>query len=150
MWAGRSSRRALWGADDLLRWVALITVGFVMIVAAWFVVSGEAQFAEQVGMADLAVGGLLVACAGHVMWVLSGRRAVGERRRFLLGDPGRIVLPADRPGVAVSGEEQLVAGAGTKLFHRPNCRLVVGRDWPVTSREELVRAGRVPCGVCLR
>ena len=140
----------MWGSEDLLRWVALSFGGLVMVVAAWFVSSGEARFDRQMAMLNLAVGGAVVACVGHVVWVLEGRRAVGERRRALLGEP----LPSGGVGSEVDGRvagcevDGLVAGVGTRLFHRAGCPLAEGRGWSVGSREEQVGAGRAPCGVC--
>jgi hypothetical protein len=140
----------LWGPEDLLRWVALSAAGLVMVLAAWYVSSGEARFGRQVGMLNLAVGGVVVACLGHVVWVLEGRRAVGERRRALLGEP----LETGGVGSEVHGRvaacevDGFVAGVGTRLFHRSGCPLAEGRGWSVGSREEHVGAGRVACGVC--
>ena len=140
----------MWGSEDLLRWVALSVAGLVMVVAGWYVSSGEGRFGRQVGMLDLAVAGVVVACVGHVVWVLEGRRAVGERRRALLGEPLRSGGVGSEVDGRVAGCEVdgLVAGVGTRLFHRAGCPLAEGRGWSVGSREELVGAGRVPCGVC--
>jgi hypothetical protein len=154
MAAGRAPRRdrgrVLWGSEDLLRWVALSVAGLGMVVAGWYVSSGEGRFGRQVGMLDLAVAGVVVACVGHVVWVLEGRRAVGERRRALLGEPLRTAAAGTDGAARIPGSDTdgFVAGVGTRLFHRTGCPLADGRGWSVGSRDEHVEAGRVACGVC--
>ena len=152
----RSSSRggSAWGVEDLFRWVLFVGAGLTMVLVAWFSASGEARFgSEQIQMLDLAVAGLVLTCVGHVLWVSIGRRAVGERRRLLLGEGTLLGIRADGAGVVAGARvvdegDTLVAGLGTRLFHRATCTLADGRGWPPKSRDEHLLADRVPCGVC--
>jgi hypothetical protein len=139
---------SLWSAQDFLRWVGFEVVGLSMVVAGWFVASGQGHYTDQMGPSTLAVGGLTVTCVGHAMWVLRGRRAVGQRYGRLLRQPWLAVTRASGED-RVSGDSQaLVAGAGLRFFHRRECLLAAGRSWDELSREEHVAAGRMPCGAC--
>jgi hypothetical protein len=148
--ARRAVRRppSLWSAQDLLRWLGLEVVGLSMCVAGWFLAAGEGRYTDQIAPSTLAVGGVTAACVGHAMWVLRGRRAVGQRYEELLRQPWLIGAPtSDRRRVSVDSEV-LVAGAGLKFFHRADCLLAADRSWRVLSREEHSAAGRAPCGAC--
>jgi hypothetical protein len=158
--------RALWGAEDFLRWVLAVGVGGIVIIVAWYMCSGDASFNQQIGPTNIAVAGMVLAGLGNAIWLLRGRRTLGERRRALLGDP----YPGARMGesmgavTGVSGapspsgaattlagmvEPQLfVAGADLALFHRPECALAEGRRWDAATRDEQTGAGRRACGVC--
>jgi hypothetical protein len=150
--------RALWKADDLLRWGFMLAIGAVAIGVSWYVCAGDANFNQQIGPADAAVGGLLVAGLGNATWLLRGRRALGERRRTLLGDGPAAVQPSVRrvqEARPVSDErpsdsgELYVAGAGLERFHRSDCALAAGREgWQAMTRQGHQTAGRRPCDVC--
>jgi hypothetical protein len=156
--ASASSRPLPWGADDLLRWGITIGIGAIVVGVSWYVCAGEASFGQQVGPADAAIAGLLVAAVGNASWLLKGRRAVGERRRALLPD----VEPAPVAPVHVGGTgsfvvepesasetDRFVAGAGMERYHRADCALASGREgWESLTRDEHKAAGRRPCGVC--
>jgi hypothetical protein len=139
---------SLWSAQDFLRWVGLEVVGLSMVVAGWFVASGQGHYTDQIGPSTLAVGGLTVACVGHAMWVLRGRRAVGERYGRLLRQPWLVGTRPSREDRVTADSPVLVAGAGLRFFHRHECPLAAGRSWTALSRDDHVLAGRVPCGAC--
>jgi hypothetical protein len=156
-----ASRRALWSAEDFMRWVLAIGAGGIVVAVSWYVCSGDVSFDKQIGPLDAAVAGLVLAGLGNVMWLMRGRRVLGERRRALLPDPVMAVASAgtvrrvsgDAGGaaaVAGDGAEAglLVAGAGMVRFHRPDCALAAGRGWSGATRTEHEGLGRQPCGVC--
>jgi len=158
--ARAASRTLLWRAEDLIRWGITVGLGGIVIAVAWYVCAGDASFDQQVGPADAAVGGLLLAGIGNAVWLLQGRRALGERRRTLLPDvaapeptvtrvtdAGAVPMPA--PGETTAQAGLFVAGAGLERYHRPGCALASGRsDWTGMTRAEHEVAGRRPCGVC--
>jgi hypothetical protein len=82
----------------------------------------------------------------NAFWLMSGRRAVGERRARLLVAPAGSASPS----VNAHGPErvQLVALRGGSRFHRQTCPLVDGKSVVVSSRARHERDGRAPCGVC--
>jgi hypothetical protein len=139
-------------------------VGGVVIVVAWYICSGDASFNRQIGPLDAAVGGAVLAGLGNVMWLMRGRRAIGERRRALLPDPVEAAIApvrvgpsagevatgawADDGGPAARDPELFVAGQGLVRFHRAECALAVGRSWEPASRQQHEDVGRLPCGVC--
>jgi hypothetical protein len=123
-----------------------------MWFVGWYLASGEIKYSRQIGPANLAVAGLLVAGAGHVAYLMRGRRAVGERRRRLLGDP--TLAPAGRAAATPAAlhldgaASETTAGDGMMRYHRKGCPLAAGRNWAVRSAEEQEAAGRIPCGAC--
>jgi hypothetical protein len=42
----------------------------------------------------------------------------------------------------------VVMGAGTTRFHRADCEMVAGRNWPSVTRQEALDEVRRPCGMC--
>ena len=145
--------RRLWSPEDVLRWIALVGGGLVMCVIAWYVAAGKTNFHQQGGQTNLAIGGLIAAGAGHTMWIMRGRRAVSERRRALLRDP--VEAPLAHSVFAVWPYEGArpqspvtVGGEGMQHYHRADCPLAAGRDWPSAPVDEQEAAGRTPCGVC--
>ena len=152
-------RRVLWSAEDFVRWILAIGAGGVVLAVSWYVCSGDASFNKQIGPLDAAVGGLVLSGLGNAMWLMRGRRVLGERRRALLPDP---VLAAAGPvgalrkvsgvpdvgGAATGDPGVFVAGEGMVRFHRPDCALAAGRGWAAASRGDHENLGRLPCGVC--
>ena len=136
-----------WTGEDVLRWAATTAFAAAVCVVAWYLAGRDARFASQVGPANLAVAGLVIAGYAQAAWLLRGRRAVGLRsRRLLVVQPGKGArLPANRQ----SGDgARLVAGPRLVYFHRPDCALTEGRRWPAAPAAEHVAQGRSPCGVC--
>jgi hypothetical protein len=121
-------------------------------VVAWWNASGRPFFDKQVPVAVVAIGGLLIALWGHVVWILRGRQAIGERRLRFLPDVVETASPGAVPGTApgtTPGMPLLVAGAGLRRYHHPSCPLAAGRDWDAATEAEHASAGRRPCGVCI-
>ena len=152
------ARPLLWGAEDLLRWAITTGLGGIVIVVGWYIAAGEATFAQQVGPLDAALAGLVLSGVGNLVWLLHGRRALGERRRLLLPDvadatasaAGHVVVAGLAPTVgAATVDDVFLAGEGMERFHRPECALAAGRrGWTTATRREHEAAGRRPCGVC--
>jgi hypothetical protein len=141
----------LWRPEDFMRWVLTVGLGGIVLVASWYVCAGDASFYRQIGPLNGAVAGVIIAGLGNVMWLLRGRRMIGERRRALLPDPV-VVAAGDEvaTGTAPSASdlELYVAGEGLARFHRPGCTLAVGRSWTGAPRQAHLELGRRPCGVC--
>jgi hypothetical protein len=80
-----------WAGRALVVVVVLNVIGVGAIVGGWLWASGRTVLADQFPAANLTVVGLIVAGAGNVAWLLSGRRAVGRAKVALFGPLG------DRP-----------------------------------------------------
>ncbi|MGH9035521.1 MAG: hypothetical protein ACRD0O_07125 [Acidimicrobiia bacterium] len=135
------ARAPLWSRSDGRRLTALVGIGAVVIAAAWFFAAGRSDAGDQVPLVSLSLLGVLVSMVGGFGWLRRGRRAVGHRTRLLLGSaPGATM---DAP-VAF----ELVAGPGAKWFHRADCPLVEGRNWPAAPGSTHESAGRRACPAC--
>lgn len=133
--------RVPWAVGDAVGLYLATLAGLVMIFVAWYNASGSDRLSTMVAWTNLGVGGIIVSGTANALWLLSGRRAVGERRRWLLE-----VTDEDQPMETRS--ERLVAGPGMTRFHLESCPLVVGKSATAASRKEHAAAGRRPCGVC--
>lgn len=129
-------------------------IGLATVIFGWYGVSGTDRLSAQMEWADAAVGGALVAATGNVMWILSGRRAVGLRRaaqtdRLNAFVDAQAALPVvvDTQTAELMALTGFVVLRGMTLYHRPDCRLVGGRR--VTRFNPSNRRSRRPCGVCL-
>jgi hypothetical protein len=143
-----------WRVSDAVTLAACTFVGASVVIFAWYGASGTDRLSAQVEWADLAVVGALVAAAGNVVWVLSGRRAVGLRRAAqmehlgLFLDSRLAVAGADEsPTLELLLDAGLVAVKGLTLYHRADCPLVSGRR--VARYTARNGSTREPCGVCI-
>ena len=128
---------------------ALVTLGWVAMVAGWYEAAGRVRVEEQVSWAVLSVGGVTAVALATVTLVLAARRRVEERLRFVLAAVDEDDHPAPW-AVTVEGIGSLVAAEGMARYHLASCRLAQGK--PVRGMDRLAHeaAGRRPCGVCLR
>jgi len=144
-----TSRPLPWRLGDLLALYAALAVAATMLFISWWETSGTARQSDQFMWVNVGVAGTVVFGAGAAVWLLTGRRAIGERRLALLPD----VADALRVTPAVSGEEsepdqRLVATSSMKHYHRAGCVLAIGKPVQVLSEAGHRGEGRHPCGVC--
>jgi hypothetical protein len=135
--------RVPWAVGDAIGLYLGTLAGLVMIFVAWYNASGSGHLATLVAWTNLGVGGIIVSGTANALWLLSGRRAVGERRRWLVEEPAP--MPDEIPQTKGL---RLLAGPGMTRFHLENCPLVVGKAATAASRQQHVADGRRPCGVC--
>lgn len=135
------ARVPLWSKSDGRRLAVLMGIGAVIVAVAWFFAAGRDDAGDQLAFVSLSLLGVLVCTAGSFGWLQRGRRAVGARTRLLLGSaPGARV---DAPSAA-----ELVAGPAAKWFHRSDCLLAEGRNWPAAPGSTHEAAGRRACPAC--
>jgi hypothetical protein len=139
-----------WSPGEGLQWGAVLAVGHILCLVAWWLVSREAGFQHQARWAALSVAGFVVVAYADVSWLLRARWAVIQRRRSLLpdepGDPrGTVAVTA---AIAPAQPSGVVLGEGLDHFHRPDCPLAVGKNWPPLDRDRAVAVGKRPCGMC--
>jgi hypothetical protein len=136
----------------VVRWVGLSFIALLMFLAGWFQVSGRQTLNAQMGPSEIAVGGAIVFGAANVMWIMKGRRVLGERISLSLdrfGGPDLLAEVATSTLVVSPADtDRFVAVPGTRHFHRPTCYMAANRDWIEGSEQQQRHAGRQPCGVC--
>ncbi len=144
------SRRPPWQPAELLAVLATTAVGLVVIAAGWIGVSGAVAPHKQMVWLDVAAAGVLVAGVGNGLWLLAGRRALGERRRRITAAIAGDDAPATHAAVILEVEQsdRLVAAQKMTRYHRDDCILVGDKPVRAATREAHERAGRGPCGVC--
>jgi hypothetical protein len=60
-------------------------LGLAAIVGGWLWASDRGLLGDQFPAANLAVVGLIVAGAGNISWLLSGRRTIGRAKLTMFG-----------------------------------------------------------------
>lgn len=80
-----TTARAPWNRRDRLVVAVLNAAGFAAILGGWAWASDQTIIGDQFPAANLTVVGLIVAGAGNISWLLSGRRAVGRAKLALFG-----------------------------------------------------------------
>lgn len=138
-----------WSESDVLRLCLTTAVGLVVISLTWYGVSGSADTGRQALWLNVGVAGVVISALGNCIWLLRGRRAVGERRADLISleVPEVVIEPvADR----ASGHAEtltiplgIVRAEGMSRVHRPDCPLVVGKPVLPASLGD-----GDACGVC--
>ncbi len=139
-----------WNRADLLRWAVPTAVGAVLCIVAWAISSGQARESDQAGPLFLAIVALMVSGISHALWLLRGRRAVGERQRELCTE-ARLLRPRDRvapPAAILQGAVAVLVTPGASFIHRFECTFVANRPVRHTSKAEATESGMMPCGVC--
>jgi len=142
----RAAATGPWDRTNLGRATLLIAVGALVWFIGWYQVASKASSDEQTTPLNLAIVGVLLAGAGQLSWILDGRRAVGRRRRRLIGD-GHVPSAVAKLGTDPELTEVSLVG-GRRYYHRPGCALAAGRDLETAARGEHEAAGRSACGVC--
>jgi hypothetical protein len=144
-------RSVPWQVGDLLLLYLANVGGLLLIVVAWFEASGAVSQDAQILWLDVGIVGVIVAGAGNVLWLLTGRRGVGELRRALTPAlMARFAEPSAEaaPAVPATDPGQLVAGADMTRYHRADCLLVVGKEVRLAPEETHYARGRRACQVC--
>jgi hypothetical protein len=153
--------RSPWRVTDLANALVADVLGGVLLFTGWFIAHHTTDASRALLGTDIAVGGLVVALAGNIVWLLTGLREVGRLRSALIAGSRPASVPTDRPasarrvavpagtvGDGAVAATRLVATTAMTHYHRPGCVTVAGK--PVTSaslRTHLAR-GRGPCAIC--
>jgi hypothetical protein len=143
----RPDRPVPWRLGDLLGLYVTVAIGAILLLLAWWGASGTGKFSSQIAWVNVGIFGLVVAGSGGAVWLLTGRRAVGERAQSLLPlGAARFVPETDVDG---DGAMRLVASPRMTRYHRDGCQLIVGKNVRPASEAEHRAAERRPCGMCL-
>jgi hypothetical protein len=128
-------------------YAVLAVIGAVLFFVGTGMVGNKRTYDDQVPGINLAIVGVVVANAAGVLLLLAGRRSVTARRVGVLGAVPK-AMEAVTVVTAPASSSALVGGDGLTHFHRADCAMAAGRDWPELDRAAQERAGRTPCGVC--
>ncbi len=132
-----------WSGAETVRLLGTCTIGLLAVVVAWWAAANQAALADQVSWLSLATLGFAVASWSSVRWLLRGRVAIGDRMTRLLP-----VAVFDLAAVEQAPARAITLGRAPARVHRPDCRLVAGKGWPVVAVDDPAAAGRERCGVC--
>lgn len=139
-----------WRVADIIRFYITTLLAALVIAIAWWAASGTADVSSQSAWTMVAIGGLIIAGTGNVLWILAGRTIVALRRRQLVVLPetisGAVAPDAVEPPAEDAGA--LVATESMTRYHRPDCPLAVGKDARAATLNAHRKRGRRPCGVC--
>jgi hypothetical protein len=130
-----------------LVYAVLAVIGAVLFFVGTGIVGNKKTYDDQVPGMNLAIVGVVVANAAGVLLLLAGRRSVTARRVGVLGAVPKAMEEVDVV-TAPASSVVLVGGEGLTHFHRADCVMAAGRDWPDLDRAAHERAGRTACGVC--
>lgn len=153
-----------WEPSDFVRLSVALAASGLGLVVCWYLMSGKANWHDQIPWFAGAAFSLLIMGVGVARWLLAGIRevhaalyevteAVCVERLGL--QPRAIGMPLDEQD-AVSDASSTrsttasawVTGTGMTRIHRPDCPMVAGKDvWPIENADA-VQAGLTACGVC--
>lgn len=143
-----------WTSPDLVRLAVGNVIGLILVFIAWDQSAGQVTVRQELTWFEVGVVGIGVAGLANGVWLLNGRRQVGEERVAGLGGrPGPTRRRArdndDGPHLAVPpAGHTLVAGDGMTRFHRSDCLLVTGKRVRAADVATHQAQGRSPCEVC--
>jgi len=134
-----------WTVNALLFVVMLNVIAEVVILAGWYGASTRGTVSSQVPWAETAIVGAIVAGVADCMWLLRGRRAIGERRRAVLTlETWQARSSSQVVVAAASASADLVRADGMTRVHRSGCPLVAGKKTNVVRRP----GNAARCGIC--
>lgn len=146
----RDRQRLAWGDGDIVMVSIVALVGLGAIMGAMLGASRATTPAGQATWLSMAAAGFAFSALGMCLWLLRGRRAVGERRVALISLEADHEQPAAQVGRWNGTHPQnsttpksLVRVVGMERVHRCDCPLVAGKP-----AEPASLADGEPCGVC--
>lgn len=136
--------------------VAVCIVGFVVIFLGW---NGAASFNDLRQQFPYVISGgiagLAMVALGAALLVIEAARAERAELQSSIEDLRRAIeglgsLSSNgQAGAATSGAASDLVVAGSASYHRPDCRLVGGREQPtLVSIEDAEEQGLVACRIC--
>ena len=125
--------------------------GAVLLVVAWYDISGTANVYEQMPyLVSAGFSGLALIIVGSALTV-AGRNHRVERRLAQLVDAlteAATTPPEQATTEAGSGGGQFLVAAGGQTFHRPDCLLLRDKITSAADPEAVAAGALTPCPVC--
>jgi hypothetical protein len=146
---GREPADSPWGRGNLLVLALLNALGLMGLGVAWYGVSGEATYGDQVGWIWLAVLSLTVSGIGAVYFLTVGaavvHRAMREAAHAMRAE---LVAEPEHEATASSLAGEWVTARLMTRVHRHDCPQVRGKTIHAVSGAEIAELGLKACGVC--
>lgn len=144
----RFSRPIPWRYGDLLALLGVGIAGLALVGLAFYSSNRTDDLASQVRWVNVGVVGVLLLGVGNLLWLITGRRVVGELRRVVVARVAALASAgtSDTPAVR---DESFVSSRSMTKYHLRSCPLVRGKAVRASSLATHDRRGRRPCGVCL-
>lgn len=130
-----------------MRLVAANAAALILVVLAWYQISGENSIRTQLTWLEVCIGGAVIAAIVDAHWLLRGRRMVNQATAAALEPLRELDLGFDTVDVPRQADAEPVLWVpGTERFHRADCALVAGKDVRVVTAAQ--RGQLEGCEVC--
>lgn len=139
-----------WTARDLTALLRLGLLGAAAVATGWIGGSGTVVLSRQAGWLGFAVVGNLLAGTAMVGWLLGGLRSVRQLKQEVVAELDERWPASVTQAGAILDPTGLVSLDGASRYHRASCRLVQGKATKLGTPAAHRKAGRQPCGVCVR
>ena len=139
-----------WRPGHLIGLWLTTMIGMGLIALAWYGTSGRTDLGEQMPFLESGILGVVAMGVADGLWLLRGRRAVGERRARLLPMVEERDASAQAPFAPIQRVDTApVAASGAMThYHRTDCDLVYGKDVLLADPAAHAASGRRPCPIC--
>ncbi len=150
----QSQRRALRLPSDPWTIAAALCLfgGAILLVVAWYDISGTANLYEQLPyLVSAGFSGLALIIAGSA-FVIAGRSDRTERRLAQLVDaltePAGPAPDGDLENGLNPADGGFLVTAGGRTYHRPGCLLLTGKEVSAADPADIDSDALTPCPVC--
>lgn len=145
----RSARRLPWTFSAFSRFVLVQIVMLVAILVCFVGARHDKVWDRELYWLVGAIAALLVAAGSWTVWLANGARGLRIRQHatdVAIAPLTQRFTSAPASGIASSA---LVSGPDMRRFHRADCALVGTKPVVAVTADEIIAAGKLPCGVCL-
>jgi hypothetical protein len=147
--AGRRRPDEPWTGGEIAQTVILQAVAVGLVMVGWYGASGSTTPRSQLSWVCLGLLGVVICGAANAITIASGRRSLRQRQHTALVTFDGALASLVPRGARAERDELRVASPASRLYHRPGCPLIVGRDGVVAiATAEHADGGRQPCGWC--
>lgn len=153
-----------WEPRDFVQLSVALSVSGLALAVCWYVISGKANWHDQIPWMAGAAFSLVISGFGVARWLLAGMRevhaacyevteAICVQRLGMLPSAQRADF--DEEDAVVNAQNTVstsatvwFTGDGMTRIHRPDCPMVAGKAVAPIERADAEQAGLTDCGVC--
>jgi hypothetical protein len=137
-----------WRRRDAAGLVVVGALGVAGLVTTWVGISGTVRLSAQARWLGLGIGSVILAGCAMVGWLVLGMLRISVLRHEVISAlNARDAAVGTAPAEPV-GEHMFGVAPGMRRYHRPDCRLLVGKKVVLGSLQTHAKAGLAPCGIC--